>query len=146
MSMADAVAALEAVGLTGVYECEETVTLQVPAAGESVPYGSSVLLYTGSEGVNLETDEPYYVQMPDLMGMTPLQAYTALRNAGLIMASDPEDPYGVVIGQSVNAYEPVEYGSTVTVYFDWPTPSPAPSSSPTATPEPTPAPTGEPNE
>lgn len=160
MSMEEAVAALEAVGLIGVYECDSPVTFQVPAAGERMPYGSSVLLYTGNEGINPEPDEPYYVEMPNLMGMTPLQAYTALRNAGLVLEPNPADPYGVVIGQSIPAGDPVEYGSSVTVYFDWPTPTPAPSQTaqpevtpspavtqqPAETPAPTPAPTEEPNE
>ena len=134
MDMQTALRTLEAYGITGVYEVDAPVTLMVPAAGTSVPYGSSVLLYTGQEGLNIETSEPYYVTMPNLMDMTPLQAYDALRAVGLKMQSDPPDPWGVVIGQSVFAYEPVEYGSTVLVYFAAPTPRP------TAVPE-TPAPT-----
>ena len=121
MTTEEACAALAEIGLEGIYECEEAVTLQVPAAGQSVCVGSSVLLYTGYEGVNNEEeDEPYYVTMPNLMDMTVLQAHDTLESMGLHMASDPSDPFGVVIAQGVYAGEPVEYGSTVTIYFGYP--------------------------
>lgn len=129
---------LKELGLYAVYECEEAVTLQVPAAGQSVPYGSSVLLYTGFEGGGEEPDAPYMVEMPNLIGMSPIQAYDALKQLGLTMQSEPADPYGEVYAQSVYAHQLVEYGSTVIVYFR--------SDNPIATAVPTPAPTPEPSE
>lgn len=142
MDMQSAVAELQKYGITGIYECDGPVTMMIPAAGKTVPAGSSVLLYTGSEGSGTETYEPYYVTVPNLIGMTPLQAYDALRAAGLKMVSNPEDPYGVVVAQSVFANEQAEYGSSVIVYFGLPTPtpganptpSPSPGSTPTAAP------------
>lgn len=50
MSAADASALLAQYGLEGIFECDAVVTMQVPAAGQSVVIGSSVLLYTGLEG------------------------------------------------------------------------------------------------
>lgn len=132
MTASEAAAKLSELGLYGIYECDEPVTLQVPAAGQSVPYGSSVLLYTGHEGESAEADEPYYVEMPNLIGMTPLQAYDTLKQLGLNMNAEPADPYGEVYAQSIYARQMVEYGSTVTVYFK--ATSPIVTSAPTAVP------------
>ena len=121
MTCSEAKAALEEIGLYALYECDEPVMFQIPAAGQSVPAGSSVLLYTGFEGQHPEEDEeseePLYVVMPDLEGMTPLQAYDTLKALGLKMLSDPEDPFGIVVNQSIPKGTNVEYGSGVTVWF-----------------------------
>ena len=111
---------LAKVGLIGFYECADEVTLQLPAAGETVVKGSSVLLYTGSDDVNIDNEPviaPLMVEMPDLMDMTAVQAYNALTALGLNMVCSPEDPHGVVLGQSIYAGTMVEYGSSVTLYF-----------------------------
>ena len=111
---------LAKVGLIGFYECADEVTLQLPAAGETVVKGSSVLLYTGSDDVNIDNEPviaPLMVEMPDLMDMTAVQAYNALTALGLNMVCSPEDPHGVVLGQSIYAETMVEYGSSVTLYF-----------------------------
>lgn len=111
---------LAKVGLIGFYECADEVTLQLPAAGETVVKGSSVLLYTGSDDVNVDNEPviaPLMVEMPDLMDMTAVQAYNALTALGLNMVCSPEDPHGVVLGQSIYAGTMVEYGSSVTLYF-----------------------------
>lgn len=111
---------LAKVGLIGFYECSDEVTLQLPAAGETVVKGSSVLLYTGSDDVNIDNEPviaPLMVEMPDLMDMTAVQAYNALTALGLNMVCSPEDPHGVVLGQSIYAGTMVEYGSSVTLYF-----------------------------
>ena len=108
------------VGLIGFYECADEVTLQLPAAGETVVKGSSVLLYTGSDDVNIDNEPviaPLMVEMPDLIDMTAVQAYNALTALGLNMVCSPEDPHGVVLGQSIYAGTMVEYGSSVTLYF-----------------------------
>ncbi len=95
MSAADASALLAQYGLEGIFECDAVVTMQVPAAGQSVVIGSSVLLYTGLEGVNTAepTNEPYYVTMPSLIGKTALQAHDELKQLGLTMIADPADPF-----------------------------------------------------
>ena len=111
---------LAKVGLIGFYECSDEVTLQLPAAGETVVKGSSVLLYTGSDDVNIDNEPviaPLMVEMPDLIDMTAVQAYNALTALGLNMVCSPDDPYGVVLGQSIYAGTMVEYGSSVTLYF-----------------------------
>ena len=111
---------LAKVGLIGFYECADEVTLQLPAAGETVVKGSSVLLYTGSDDVNIDNEPviaPLMVEMPNLMDMTAVQAYNALTALGLNMVCSPEDPHGVVLGQSIYAGTMVEYGSSVTLYF-----------------------------
>lgn len=111
---------LAKVGLIGFYECADEVTLQLPAAGETVVKGSSVLLYTGSDDVNIDNEPviaPLMVEMPDLMDMTAVQAYNALTALGLNMVCSPEDPHGFVLGQSIYAGTMVEYGSSVTLYF-----------------------------
>lgn len=111
---------LAKVGLIGFYECADEVTLQLPAAGETVVKGSSVLLYTGSDDVNIDNEPviaPLMVEMPNLMNMTAVQAYNALTELGLNMICSPEDPYGLVVGQSIYAGTMVEYGSSVTLYF-----------------------------
>ena len=111
---------LAKVGLIGFYECADEVTRQLPAAGETVVKGSSVLLYTGSDDVNIDNEPviaPLMVEMPDLIDMTAVQAYNALTALGLNMVCSPEDPHGVVLGQSIYAGTMVEYGSSVTLYF-----------------------------
>ena len=111
---------LAKVGLIGFYECADEVTLQLPAAGETVVKGSSVLLYTGSDDVNIDNEPviaPLMVEMPNLMDMTAVQAYNALTALGLNMVCSPEDPHGVVLGQSIYAGTMVEYSSSVTLYF-----------------------------
>lgn len=111
---------LAKVGLIGFYECADEVTLQLPAAGETIVKGSSVLLYTGSDDVNIDNEPviaPLMVEMPDLIDMTAVQAYNALTALGLNMVCSPEDPHGVVLGQSIYAGTMVEYGSSVTLYF-----------------------------
>lgn len=111
---------LAKVGLIGFYECSDEVTLQLPAAGETVVKGSSVLLYTGSDDVNIDNEPviaPLMVEMPELIDMTAVQAYNALTALGLNMVCSPEDPHGVVLGQSIYAGTMVEYGSSVTLYF-----------------------------
>lgn len=111
---------LAKVGLIGFFECADEVTLQLPAAGETVVKGSSVLLYTGSDDVNIDNEPviaPLMVEMPDLIDMTAVQAYNALTALGLNMVCSPEDPHGFVLGQSIYAGTMVEYGSSVTLYF-----------------------------
>lgn len=123
MTVEEANRVLHESGLDGIYECENVVTMQIPAAGQSVVKGSTVLLYTGYEGVNNEEnddDNPLMVSVPDLYGLTAVEAYDKLTALGLIMATIPEDPYGYVIAQNIPYEHQVEYGSTITLTFGYP--------------------------
>jgi len=116
----EAKAALEALGLAAFAESSEgTVTAQVPAAGETAVVGSSILLYTGQEDVNVEDPDAdkVYVVVPDLKGMTPLQAHDALAALGLIMDYDGDDPYGYAFLQDVSPGTTVVSGIKIKVYF-----------------------------
>ena len=120
MTCAQAETLLKGIGLSALYEAgDENVMFQIPAAGQTVPVGSSVLLYTGAEGTHTEPPEEdsFYVVMPNLVGMTPLQAYDTLKALGINMQSEPEDPFGIVVSQSIPEGKKVEYGSAVTVWF-----------------------------
>ncbi len=118
MTTAEAEAALAELGLYAVYQCDDNVTIQMPSAGETVPVGYSVLLYTAS--TTIDTSPPVnavtYVTMPDLTGMTPLQAYDTLTAIGLVFQSDP-DPFGTAYQQSIPVGTEVPIGTTVTVWF-----------------------------
>lgn len=93
---------------------QETVTGQIPAAGQSVPGGSQVLLYFGPPAEN----EP--VKVPDFYRMTRQQASDAAGLLGLyiLVAGNPDiTPTVVVTGQSVSAGTEVPRGSTITLTF-----------------------------
>ena len=49
------------------------------AAGETVAAGYQVLLYTGVDEEESFEEQKAYVKVPDLKGMTPLEAYDLLR-------------------------------------------------------------------
>ncbi len=115
----EAKAKLEALGLAAIAQSlEGGVTAQVPAAGETAVVGSSVLIYTGHDDVNTGEDEPQpeYSVVPDLTGMTPLQAHDALAKVGLVMDYDG-DPFGVAYMQDVNPDTTVVRGIKIKVYF-----------------------------
>lgn len=118
---------LREAGLEGIYECNNIVTMQIPEYGQSVVKGSTVLLYTGYEGVNddgqNEDETPLMVPVPDLYGLTAVEAYDKLTALGLVMMTVPEDPYGYVISQNIPPDHQVEYGSTITLTFGYPTAS-----------------------
>ena len=110
---------LAELGLTAVLESEDEVTAQVPAAGETVVKGFQVLLYTGVIVEETEADDgnTMYVNVPNLKGMTPLEAYDALTKLGLIMVTETDDPSGVVYSQSVSPNTAVAVGYRVEVKF-----------------------------
>ena len=115
----EAAAKLEELGLYAVCQSEGTVLAQVPAEGERVPKGFQVLLYTGENAGDTSEYGKEYVEMPDLKGYTPLQAYDALKRLGLIMISDDEDPSGWAYIQSVDPGVTVEKGTTIKVNFSF---------------------------
>ena len=93
----------------------ETVTGQIPAAGEGIPGGSEVLLYMGGEAPDSQ------VKVPDLTGMTVERAKAALEEKNLYMAvSGASGDYTsttLAYNQSEEAGSEVERGTVVTVYF-----------------------------
>jgi stage V sporulation protein D (sporulation-specific penicillin-binding protein) len=92
----------------------ETVTGQIPSAGDQVPGGSEVLLYLGEE-----TDSRI-VKVPDFTGMNRQQASDAAGSLGLyILVSGNGDAAAniVVTTQSVPPNTEVTVGTTVTLEF-----------------------------
>ena len=100
-------------GLTGKVVGEgETVLRQYPEAGQTLPRGSTVLLYT--------TDaQPLSVTVPSLAGQSYDQAVAALRAAGLnLCAEGPAWSQGAVaVSQSLTEGQSVPMGSVVTARF-----------------------------
>ena len=92
----------------------ETVTGQIPAAGESVPGGSEILLYLG-EAVSRQE-----VEVPDFSGMNRAQAEQAAGKLGLyIQATGNSElsPAVTVTEQSIPPKTKTAIGTTVTLKF-----------------------------
>ncbi len=93
----------------------ESVTMQIPAPGASVPGNAEVILYTG------ETPEVVKVKVPDVNGLSAEQANEKLTNAGLYMhASGATAASGTAIKaakQSIPPNTEVEMGAVVDVEF-----------------------------
>ena len=92
----------------------ETVTGQIPAAGQSVPGGSQVLLYLGEE------PEERMVEVPDFIGMNRQQASDAAGQLGLyilVTGNDEIDPGVTAAAQSVAAGTQVSVGTTIKLEF-----------------------------
>ncbi len=112
--------ALKQLGLTGeVTEGEEdaTVARQAPTAGGIVVKGSGVLLYTEMTGAEPGTQPEDTVKVPNVIGKTKLEAYDALRAAGLTLRIDPADQTGKATKQQPAAGEKAPVGAEVTVDF-----------------------------
>ena len=92
----------------------ETVTGQIPAAGESVPGGSEIILYFG------EKPEEQTVKIPDFMGMNRQQASDAAGNLGiyiLVSGNNEISTQVVVTAQNIPAGTEVAVGSTIRLEF-----------------------------
>lgn len=92
----------------------QTVTGQIPSAGEQVPGGSEVLLYLE------EVPDNRTVKVPDFAGMNRQQASDAAGSLGLyILVSGNGDPAPniVVTAQSVPPETEVAVGTTITLEF-----------------------------
>ena len=91
------------------------VTAQVPAAGVSIPGGSTVILYLGDAKPEQE------VEVPDVDGLNPNQAKERLESAGLFLraagVSDYSDPAVTASSQSIEAGTTVKIGTVVDVRF-----------------------------
>lgn len=107
--------ALKALGLTArVIGDAETVTGQIPAAGETVSGDSQVLLYCG------ETPEAEDVTVPDFLGMDRMKAAQAAQDAGvnlLILGNTDISPEVTAAEQSVPPGTKVPRGTTIRVQF-----------------------------
>ena len=91
-----------------------TVTGQIPAAGQTVPGGSKVILYFGEE------PEERLVAMPDLLGMTRQQASDTAGQLGiyiLVKGNTSLEPSVTVAAQSVAPGTMIPVGTTVTLEF-----------------------------
>ena len=115
LTVKEAEKALKELGLTARISGEaETVTGQIPAAGQIVPGGSQVLLYLGEAAPRKTT------QVPDFLGMNRRQAADAAMSAGLyvlVSGNDSLDPKVTVTAQSVAPGTEVPLGTTVTLEF-----------------------------
>lgn len=92
----------------------ETVTGQIPAAGQSVPGGSQVLLYLG-EDVPAEEAE-----VPDFAGMNRQRAADAATNQGLyilVTGNGDLSPTVTVTAQNIPSGTKVPIGTTITLEF-----------------------------
>ena len=102
-------------GLTARTEgTSETVTAQIPAAGQSVPGGSQVLLYFGEE------PEQRQVTVPDFTGMNRQQASDAALALGLyilVSGNSSVEPNVTVTAQSVPKNTQVPVGTTIRLEF-----------------------------
>ncbi|MDO4568404.1 MAG: penicillin-binding transpeptidase domain-containing protein [Clostridia bacterium] len=117
LTVEEAVALLEEYGLGAVFQAEDQVTAQIPIAGTVVNKGTEVLLYTPDTGEVPEEPDVDITVMPDLQGMTRLEAYDLLKQMGLGMEVEGDYEGGVVIYQSVAAGADIEYGTVVRVRF-----------------------------
>jgi stage V sporulation protein D (sporulation-specific penicillin-binding protein) len=102
---------LSALGLNYKTSGEGTVvTSQAPSGGSSIPSGSTVVLYLGTE----RPDET--VAMPDLTGMTYDEAKAKLESLGLYLNATGVEG-GTVFVQTVDPGALLEVGTVVEVKF-----------------------------
>jgi stage V sporulation protein D (sporulation-specific penicillin-binding protein) len=109
---------LYAAGLQAVYQAEDNVIAQIPKAGDQVLAGTDILLYTELTAPDPEDwDDTVMITVPDISGMTRLEANDKLKKEGLVIVFDPPDRYGTAISQTPKAGEKVPAGSQVKVEF-----------------------------
>ena len=106
---------LEAAGLTAVtVGAGDAVTSQIPAAGQTVPGGSEVILYLGEE------PEQTTASVPDFMGMNRQQASDAAGAAGLyilVTGNTSVESDIIVTAQSEEPGTEVPIGTTIELEF-----------------------------
>ena len=90
----------------------ETVTAQIPMAGNVIPGNSQMLLYLG------EQPDTRQVAVPDFIGMTRQQASDAAGRLGLyILVTGNDGMDAVVTGQSEPKDTQVPVGTTIKLTF-----------------------------
>ncbi len=90
-----------------------TVVSQVPAAGQLIPSGGVIVLYTETDAKALE------VEVPDFSGLSTSQVNSLAVSKGLnVVFSTPSDTSGIeAYSQNVSPGTIVEAGTKITVYF-----------------------------
>ncbi len=115
LTAADAARKLKEAGLSTSFSGEgDYVTGQIPAAGQTVPGGSEILLYLGTEA------EQAKVQVPDFAGMHRQQAADAAGALGLyILVTGNADvsPAVTVTAQDIPQGTEVSVGTTIQLTF-----------------------------
>ena len=115
MTVKEATAALKALGLSLQPAGSDTaITGQIPAAGQTVPVGSQVLVYLG------ETPAEVKVKVPDFSGMTRQAASDAAGALGLyiVVTGNPSLEKGVIVrSQSIAPGTEVAVGTTIQLLF-----------------------------
>lgn len=93
---------------------EDMITAQSPVEGTRVKKGSTVAAVTSESGVDVTQSD----SVPDVTGMTALEAYNALKEAGLNMQiADESHGNTVVKDQTPSAGSKYNAGDTVTVFL-----------------------------
>lgn len=90
----------------------KNVYKQVPLAGAEIREGSTILLFTESDQ---EIQENYYVAVPDIIGMTRVEAEELLAELGLVLIPEGE---GIIVKQDVDPGSRVPGGTKVKVKLD----------------------------
>ncbi len=113
MTMKEVQTELKALGLTAqTVGTEDTVTAQIPGAGNTVPGNSQVLLYLGEE------PDKRMVAVPDFTGMTRQQASDAAGLLGLyILVTGNDAMDALVTAQSQPKDTQVPVGTTIKLEF-----------------------------
>ena len=115
LTPAEAESILNKTGLTAKLSgTGETVTDQLPGAGQTIPGGSEVLLYLGEEATEKTAE------VPDFTGMNRQQASDTAGALGLyilVTGNTEVSPSVTVTAQSVAAQTRVPVGTTITLEF-----------------------------
>lgn len=107
--------AMEEAGLGCVFDgAGGTVIGQLPAAGASIAEGSLVMLYVDQRS---EIEENDLVSVPDVTGMSVIEANKRLRSYGLSMEIEGG---GIAVSQTPSAGEETYPTATVRVTFESP--------------------------
>ena len=115
MTAGEAEKLLKGQNLTAVFSgTGETITGQIPAAGQELPGGSQVILYLGEE------PEEQNVEVPDFTGMNRQQAADGAGLLGLyvlVTGNDEISANVVVTAQNIPAGTSVPVGTTIQLEF-----------------------------
>ena len=115
MGRSEAEKLLKGQGLTAVYSGDgDVVTGQIPAAGQTLPGGSEVILYLGTSVPDVTVD------VPNFSGMNRQQASDLAQTLGLylLMTGNSETSTHVVATrQSIPAGQKVSAGTTIELEF-----------------------------
>ena len=115
LTQKDAESKLKRIGLSAKFAgTGDTVTAQIPDAGQTVPGGSQILLYLG------ETPEAESVAVPDFTGMNRQQASDTAGRLGLyilVTGNDTISTQVTVTAQNLPKDTKVPVGTTITLEF-----------------------------